>query len=288
MDGAASTLTELLRERYPELSRLQRRVADRIMQSPGEVQFLSSSEMAHSVNVSESALTRFAQLIGFGGYPDLRNEVRREYRLRATQNSIVELGADAVANEHDLISVIASRDIAAIHDTIRNVDASALNRCADRMVAAKNIYFVGHRASFALAEYFAVTLRQGLGVGTPLAFGTGMVYEFIASSSPEDVVVAIGITPYAQQTIDILRAAEDQGLFRIVLTDHPLGYPARLADEVIVFETQLHAFTSSYVGVMSVIHLLMAMISQKTESRHKDYVRRTNQMHDRFATQFHE
>lgn len=258
---------ETLRASYPRLSAGQRRVADFLSQHPDEAQFLTARQLAARCGFSESGVVRFAQLLGFTGYPELRRAVRDAFRLSANHTTLLMTGTRALAGEPDLIAEIAHRDAELIQDTAARLDRATLERCAARLLAAPEVYVVGHRASHSLAEYFASALRQGIGVGLPLAFGIGMVYDIIASVPPESVLVAVSITPYSRQTLDILQAAKIRGLARIVITDHPLGAPACLADEVILCETTIHAFTSSYVGVLTIFHILLALISQDSRAR---------------------
>lgn len=260
-------LCDILRTSYPDLSPGQRRVADFLSEHLDEAQFLTARQIGARCDFSEAGIVRFAQLLGFSGYPELRRAIRDEFRLSATPMTQMMSARFSLTDEPDLVEGIARRDANLIGDTAARLDRAALERCAGRLVAASEVYVLGHRASHSMAEYFATTLRQGIGVGLPLSFGTGMVYDMIAAAHPQSVIVAVSITPYAQQTLDILRAAEIRGLHCIVFTDHPLGAPARLADEVILFETEIQAFTSSYVGVLTIFHILLALVSRDSGAR---------------------
>ncbi len=260
-------LSKTLREHYPQLSVGQRRVADFLSEHPDEAQFLTARQLAERCGFSESGIVRFAQQLGFSGYPELRRAVRGTFRMSATHRAMLTSGTRALAREADLVEGIARRDAQLIGETAARLDRAALARCAAALLAAPEVYVVGHRASYSLAEYFAGALRQGIGVGLPLAFGSGMAYDIIGSARAGSVMVAVSITPYSRQTLDLLEAAQAHGLRRIVVTDHPLGAAARRADEVVLFETEIHAFTSSYVGVLTIFHILLALISRDSGER---------------------
>lgn len=260
-------LCTLLRTIYPTLSPGQRRVADFLSEHLDAAQFLTARQLGTRCDFSEAGIVRFAQLLGFSGYPELRRAIRDEFRISATPTTQMMSARFALADEPDLVEGIARRDANLIGDTAARLDRAVLDRCAGRLVGASEVYVLGHRASHSMAEYFATALHQGIGIGSPLAFGTGMAYDVIAAARPQSVVVAVSITPYAQQTLDILRAAEIRGLHRIVITDHPLGAPARLADEIILFETEIQAFTSSYVGILTIFHILLALVSRDSVAR---------------------
>lgn len=281
-------LVDLLRERYPDLSPGQRRIADFLVQHDDEAQFLTAAQVAARTGTSESAVVRFAQVLGFSGYPALRRAVHHSFRAHATSAAMMISGRMALAGQPDLIAEVARRDAALIEETARRLDPAALHRCVDRFLVASQVLVVGHRASHALAEYLATTLRQAIGVGTPLSYGTGMAFDVIASAQSNDALVAVSITPYSQPTVDILEAAERQGLFRVAITDHPLGTPARLADEVVLVETEIHPFTSSYAGVMTVFHMLLATISQRDDDRTGAVLAHVDEISEGFRARYQE
>jgi DNA-binding MurR/RpiR family transcriptional regulator len=282
----AFDLVDMLRNRYAEMSAGQRRIADCLVEHQDEAQFLTAAQLAQRVRVSESAVVRFAQFLGFSGYPDLRRAVRQNFRTRATNSQLIFSGRAGLMGQSDLIREIAHRDARLVQETAHRLDPAALQACADAILAAGQVFVAGHRTSYALAEYLAFTLRQGIGVGTPLSFGSGMVYDIIGSARATDVLIAISITPYAQQTIDILRAGNMQGLRCVAITDHPLGAPARIADDVLLFEPALHVFTSSYVGVMTISHVLLAMVAQRAEGRADAYIAHVDPMNEAFRTRY--
>jgi DNA-binding MurR/RpiR family transcriptional regulator len=279
-------LVETFRLRYPEMSAGQRAIADFIVQNHDEAQFLTAAQVAQRAGVSESAVVRFAQFLDFSGYPDLRRAICQDFRARATNRGLMFSSRAAFAYESDLISEIARQDSALVEETAHRLNPDTLRDCAAAILDADRVFVVGHRASYALAFYLASTLMQSIGVGTPLSFGSGMAFDILSSAKPNDILIAISITPYAQQTLNLLQAARRQGLRCIVLTDHPLGAPAQVADDVIVFETSLQAFTSSYVGVMTITHILLAMVSQQAGSRIDQFFTRADALNEEFAPSY--
>ncbi len=279
-------LVETFRLRYPEMSAGQRAIADFIVQNQDEAQFLTAAQVAQRAAVSESAVVRFAQFLDFPGYPGLRRAICQDFRARATNRSLMFSSRAAFAHESDLITEVARQDSTLVEETAHRLNPDTLRGCATAMLNADRVFVIGHRTSYALAVYLASTLMQSIGVGTPLSFGSGMGFDVLSSAKPNDVVIAISITPYAQQTLNLLEAAKRQGLRCIVLTDHPLGAPAQLADDVIVFETALHAFTSSYVGVMTITHILLALVSQQAGTRADEFFARADALNEEFATRY--
>ncbi len=70
------------------LSASSRRIAQIILDTPSEALKMSSQEMAQQANVSQSTVIKFAQKVGFKGFPALKLALSQELgRKRATNES---------------------------------------------------------------------------------------------------------------------------------------------------------------------------------------------------------
>ena len=72
---------------YDTLPRSERKVADYVLNYADEVIYSSVTDLAQTVDVSESTVVRFCQRLGYQGYPELRSEL-----------------ADSIVKEKDVIS----------------------------------------------------------------------------------------------------------------------------------------------------------------------------------------
>lgn len=71
-------IDELITPLYTSLTPSQRRLADYVLQYMAEAALLSSKELARKLSVSEATIVRFAQRLGFEGYPEFRHFLQRQ------------------------------------------------------------------------------------------------------------------------------------------------------------------------------------------------------------------
>ena len=71
---------ERIRDSYPTLSRSYRRVADYILANQFDVAFMTATQLAVAVQVNTTTVVRFAQGLGYTGYPDLLEAIRQRVR----------------------------------------------------------------------------------------------------------------------------------------------------------------------------------------------------------------
>ena len=76
----ALTLSDEIRQRFDEFSRSQKDVGQYIVDHLEEAAFHTAEELARRANTSSSTVVRFAQALGFEGFPELQAAARDEYR----------------------------------------------------------------------------------------------------------------------------------------------------------------------------------------------------------------
>src|SRR5512137_1810400 len=72
------TLQALVRDAYAACSPVERRLADLILNFPGELPGYSASELAAMAETSNAAVSRFVKRLGFQSYEDMRRRAREE------------------------------------------------------------------------------------------------------------------------------------------------------------------------------------------------------------------
>ena len=80
--STALTLSAEIRQRFEEFSRSQKDVGQYIVDHLEEAAFHTAEELARRANTSSSTVVRFAQALGFEGFPELQDAARDEYKRR--------------------------------------------------------------------------------------------------------------------------------------------------------------------------------------------------------------
>lgn len=61
-----------IRQLYPSLAQNDRKLADFLLDQPEEARHLSSQKLAEMAGVSQSGVVKFAQKLGYKGFPALK------------------------------------------------------------------------------------------------------------------------------------------------------------------------------------------------------------------------
>src|SRR3954470_1586642 len=71
-----SSLVKIRAER-DQMSAIERRIADFILENAHLLRDYSSQQLANSLRISQSSVVKFSQKLGFKGYPDLKVSVSK-------------------------------------------------------------------------------------------------------------------------------------------------------------------------------------------------------------------
>src|SRR4030042_2700879 len=123
-DGRPRRVSDLLREGFGGFSRSQKAIARYIIDHLEEVGYLSAEELGQKGSTSSSTVVRFAQSLGFAGYPEFQKAARDEHRLGATARPVVHDDQLGLVIEEDILTRSLKTDSLSLEETINKHTAA--------------------------------------------------------------------------------------------------------------------------------------------------------------------
>jgi len=237
MSSPAGTYDELQAEigrRYPTLSPQLQRIARFALERPQDVALDTVAAASSKVEVQPSAMVRFAQALGYGGYTDMQRVFRdrlversHSYRERiATMRKGPEKrGARPKAVLRDFVA----DSIAKLSHLEEHVPEELLRDAVVLLARAKRIHLLAQRRAFPVACYLSYALAQ-LEMPVTLMDGVGgMLGEQARGLGEDDVLVAVSFRNYSPDVIEIADHCHRRGVPVVVITDSALSPLAKSA-----------------------------------------------------------
>jgi DNA-binding MurR/RpiR family transcriptional regulator len=191
-DARPRRVSDLLREGFEGFSRSQKAIARYIIDHLEEVGYLSAEELGRKGSTSSSTVVRFAQSLGFAGYPELQRAARDEYRLGATARPVVHDDQLGFSIEEDILTRSLKTDALSLEETISKNTLERFNRAAHLLVNAKQVLAVGLHEAAIIAEHASYVFEL---LGIPCLAVTDSTESNVARLSrlgPGDLLLAIG------------------------------------------------------------------------------------------------
>ncbi|MFI2347835.1 MurR/RpiR family transcriptional regulator [Streptomyces sp. NPDC019443] len=233
------------------LSPAQRRIAQYLVDHLTEAAFLSITELAERVGVSQPSVTRFASSLGFSGFPALREALQ-------------PIALSAVARHPDTREEIRRNELqAAVDAEIENLESlrrllADPNQILDvgrELARSTPLTILGLRISVSLAEYFAYAARRIHPDVRLVTRGGSVAYDALLQSREAGGtwVLAFAMPRHANETLAAMRAARRTGLRVALITDLTLGPLVDEADVALTAGTGSRLVFDSYSapGVLS-------------------------------------
>lgn len=181
---------ERIRQHYDHLSRSYRRVADYLLSDYQSAAFMTAAALAQAVDVDTTTVVRFAQRLGYPGYPELIDDVQRKVKAELAQTYVAPSTDDSpqARVQHQIAQERANLDKALAHNTL-----DAIETTLDMLRAAPRIIVIGESYAAPLAESFAGMLKDA---GLPAIYVGGDLYEradALARLGRKEIV--IGVSP---------------------------------------------------------------------------------------------
>jgi DNA-binding MurR/RpiR family transcriptional regulator len=219
-------LKDKLAHTYADLPKQLQRIARFALDKPDELALGTVAAIAAAAEVQPSAMIRFANALGFGGFSEMQQVFRghliarsSSYRERIEQLRRNKRSADGGGVLHQFVG----EAVAELDRMEENVAGADMAAAAALICRAQRVHLLAQRRAFPVACYLAYALGQ-LELRTHLLDGVGgMLGETLRNVAPQDLLIVASFHAYSQDVIDAAAAAHARGVPVIALTDSALS-----------------------------------------------------------------
>ena len=275
-------ISVLIRNGMPGFSKGKRRIADAILHSYDRAAYMTASRLAEMVGVSESTVVRFANELGFDGYPEFQRAVQELVKTKLTPNQRIDITEQRIG-EANPIEKVMHLDIEKIRYTLESIDRETFSAAVDAIVSARNIYIFGVRSSASLAGFLNFNLNMIFdNVRLVQPTSSSDVFEQILGISEKDVLIAISFPRYSTKVVNAVKYASDRNASVIALTDSTLSPIAEHATYLLTAQSDMASFVDSLVAPLSIINSILVAITQKKRDAVKERFEHLEQVWDEY------
>jgi DNA-binding MurR/RpiR family transcriptional regulator len=217
-----------IRSERDQMSAVERRVADFILENAHLLRDYSSQQLANALGISQSSVVKFCQKLGFKGYPDLKLAIN-EAVIRADSNggaqSSQEAAPAATAQGHGLWL----RKSEAEEATRLINPPGTLSAVADAIGRAGTVFIIGLGEDDLHARALALRLAQ-LGILTVHNFDVAHMTASLSAARPDDVLLAFSEHGLQPALCQLARHMRSQRGKVVTITRHSANALRALAD----------------------------------------------------------
>ena len=248
----AAELREAILARYDSLSGRLRQFAHYVLDAPNEVALETLAVIAERRGVQPSAIVRFAKQFGFDGASPMQRIFRADLvaaHPAAAYGERVRQTLERLENRSDdpasLLREFAEGTDLALRQLTHTVGAAELASAFRLLEQANTVYVVGVRRAFPVAAYLAYSLQQSAKRTVFVDGVAGLWRQQAAAIGSGDLLIAVSYRPYAEETLEVVRATHARKAAILAITDSAVSPIAKEADTVLrVQEAEIRGFRS--------------------------------------------
>ncbi|MBP2071694.1 MurR/RpiR family transcriptional regulator [Thermoanaerobacterium butyriciformans] len=257
-----------IQNNYSQLSKSQKIIAEYIINHYDKAAFMTAAKLGNSINISESTVVRFANTLGYDGYPELQSALQELIKNKLTTVQRLEMTDET--DEISILNNVLKSDIENIKETKEEIDKNSFKEIVDNIFKAKKIYIIGFRSSTAIAEYLGFYLNLILENVILVKPGISDVFEQMLRVDSNDLVIGIGFPRYSKRTLEVLKYAKSQNAKIVAITDSLISPLTEIADEILLAKSNMASFVDSLVAPLSLINALIVSVGIREKDKITD------------------
>lgn len=256
-----TSLVEVVRNGTPVLSSFAEWVLDHL----DEVAFQSIRGLATAAGVNANTVTRLAHELGYDGFDAFRQEVQSLLKRPPTYGDRARALSQKAGS--DLWSETLDANWANVETLFTPEQRSLLDSCIDPLLQARRVYCVGVRSCFGVAHYFSYVGSAAFQNVVQVPTMPGAILDQVATSTPDDIVVAITYAHYSSEVVRACQVARETGARVLALTDSYQSPIAKDAWKVVKLPMGGPQVMPSLMTAFITVELLLtAMIARSPEA----------------------
>lgn len=277
--GEIGSIVGRIRRKYDELPPSERRLADLILDFPGDIASYSATELAELAGASKAAATRLVQRLGFTSYDEARRSAR-DAQDWGSPLFLLRKESDAAVEPARELKRHLERDIANMTRTFEALDPDLLDEIVDAMIGARRLWLLGYRNSHILASYACsqfLLVRDDVRLLPP---GVETLAEYLAGMDGGDLLVIVGFRRRLQQLRRTMKAAAATGVPILYITDPTAGRTAALAKWTLYCEVGGVGALDSYSSAIALVHYLGVAMVRRAAGAGRRRLKRIEDLHE--------
>ncbi len=274
--SAPASLSRYIEERFDEFSRSQKDVAQYIVDHLDDVAFLTAEELARRATTSSSTVVRFAQALGFEGYPELQGAAREEYRRRhaapgepAAPGAVAPLfSLDQSGFETALVA-----DHLNVEETARKASRADVEQAIDAIASAPRLLVAGTDQMAFFASYLRhllmlLDLRAEI-VASPSQEALGRLGRIDADT----LVIGLSAGRAHPLVVRAMKVARHRRARTLAITDATLSEVAKLAQLRLYYSSNSPAYVRSHTALLAIVQALAYGVYSRDVEGYQDRIK---------------
>lgn len=275
-------LGQLISERFSQLTKSEKRIANYLRKNQEESAFLSAGELADRLGLSEATMVRFARTLGFSSYPAMRGVLQDTFRRRVTHSTRLRSRLDGLHEAGDILERVVASEIDYLTQALETIDRQSFHQVVDLLRSRERVFVFGLGPSISLVDLIELRLGRFGRQVIPLTTSGREIIEKLMLLKDRDLLIAICFFDVSAVLQLVLDYAQEVHCPVIMLTDTLGSIIGDKADVVLSARRGPVSAFHSLVVPMTIINALLLALAQEEQEQAITDLDKLDELRERF------
>lgn len=268
-------VVEALKDGMSALSPQMRTAAKYIIDNQADFGLDPIRDTAKKASVSTYTFVNIAKNLGFSGYEELRFPFRQALIASPlVQDQPAWLDAEKKKGLTGKVYADAAKNaISIVTRSLERQNTSEIEAVVNLLLSANTVYLTAVRSSYALAYYLHYVGRMALPSLELIPRHMNSALDDLNDAKKGDVLIAITVTPYSQETIKACKFAKQKGVKLVLISDSEVVSHDFVAEYTLAASVHSSHHFGCLSGMMSLIEALVALLMHSGGSAAKERIK---------------
>jgi DNA-binding MurR/RpiR family transcriptional regulator len=247
-----------------------RSVLNILMRQPERASHATANVIADAAGVNVASVTRAAQALGYQGWTDLRDELRRRYLNSLNRPEVAE--ARREASSTGAFEESFETDLRTTSRTADRIERPVMEAAVAAFAGARTRLSVG-AGTYAHVAQLLATIATLAGYETQAPAEGSPLVNAVSRLGGDDAIVAVGFWRHHESVVAALEGARGRGTTVCVITDQQPSPLTEFADFVLPVSAEGSSFFPSLAAAVVTINGFCAELASLDAERTTDSVR---------------
>ena len=270
------SIKQLIKDNYNQLSPVCQKVACFVIDNYQQTMLLGSAELAEAANVSHTAVIRFAKSLGFSGFLEYRNELKKEYiTTQKVYVSLENMHPDSEGRYLNEYFSTVRRDLDAF---VSSFNKNVLDYFCHALLDADTVYIMGVGSDEIVTDFLTNYLNV-MGIKTIPVYQEGLALrERLFLITEKDVLFLTAFPTTMADEYWATGYAHERGAKVLILTDSEITARNLHADSYALVREHSDIFFNSYVLPMLFCNTLILHLYELEQERTSESMKAYHEM----------
>lgn len=274
--SAKDSLVARITRHRDGLSPTERRLAEFLIDFPGNLPAYTATELANAARVSNAAVTRFFHRLGYESYNDARRQVRLEQKAGSP---LMLLSGESHAS--DTLRAHLELSVQNLSETYGGLSDEMIDRIARAMLAAKRVWFVGFRNNQSFAAYLRWQVFRVIETSILLPVAGETIAEYAVTLNKGDVLIVFALRRSTPASSHLITRAVEAGAQVLCVVDSATENPGP-ATWLITCQARAAGPLDNHVAVIGLSHFLATRVLELSGREGRRRMAEIEAAHDAF------